>query len=157
VKPRDQVKIGPLALTLGDPAGIGPEIVVKAWSELKGSGPPFVVVGDFQALASAATGEAVELARVTAPDEALRAFPDALPVLDLPLRAPVVAGQPSTAAAPSVIQWIETARCVGTSPAWSLRRSPRPRSTRPVSSSRATPSSWASSPAPPGSRASAAR
>ena len=52
---RGSVKSGPLALTLGDPAGIGPEVIVKAWSQLRGAGPPFVVVGDFQALASASS------------------------------------------------------------------------------------------------------
>jgi 4-hydroxythreonine-4-phosphate dehydrogenase len=103
------VKVGPLALTLGDPAGIGPEIVVKAWRELRRSGPPFLVVGDIQALASASGGGASILKQVVAPSEALDAFPDALPVLDLPLRSPVVAGQPSPAAAPAIIQWIETA------------------------------------------------
>jgi 4-hydroxythreonine-4-phosphate dehydrogenase len=103
------VKGGPLALTLGDPAGIGPEIVVKAWNELRHSGPPFLVVGDYQSLASASAGGASILRRILAPSEALDAFPDALPVLDLPLRSPVVAGQPSSAAAPSIIQWIETA------------------------------------------------
>ena len=46
----------PLALSLGDPAGIGPEIIVKAWHELREAGPPFVVVGDHQALASASGG-----------------------------------------------------------------------------------------------------
>ena len=46
--------------------------------------------------------------RITSPDQAARVFPGAIPVLDMPLRAPVVAGQPSSAAAHSVIQWIET-------------------------------------------------
>jgi 4-hydroxythreonine-4-phosphate dehydrogenase len=103
------VKPGPLALTLGDPAGVGPEIAVKAWSELRHGGPPFLVVGDFQALASASAGGASILKKVIAPAEAMSAFPDALPVLDLPLRARVVAGQPSAAAAPAIIKWIETA------------------------------------------------
>ncbi|WP_374468603.1 4-hydroxythreonine-4-phosphate dehydrogenase PdxA [Phenylobacterium sp.] len=103
------MKTGPLALTLGDPAGVGPEIVAKAWAELRGAGPAFVAVGDAQALASAPGAAAGLVRRVTTPDEALRIFPDALPVLDLPLRAPVVAGQPSAAAAPAIIQWIETA------------------------------------------------
>ena len=43
----------PLALSLGDPAGIGPEIVVKAWRALRGEPLPFVVVGDADALSSA--------------------------------------------------------------------------------------------------------
>jgi 4-hydroxythreonine-4-phosphate dehydrogenase len=103
------VKPGPLALTLGDPAGIGPEIVVKAWNELRREGPPFLVVGDYQALASASAGGASILKKVIAPAQALEAFPNALPVLDLPLRSPVIAGQPSSAAAPAIIQWIETA------------------------------------------------
>ncbi|MDB5447218.1 MAG: pdxA [Phenylobacterium sp.] len=103
------MKTGPLALTLGDPAGVGPEITVKAWQALRGSGPPFLAVGDFQALASASAAGSSILRRITAPKEALQVFPEALPVLDLPLRAPVIAGQPSAAAAPAIIQWIETA------------------------------------------------
>ena len=104
------MKPGPLALTLGDPAGIGPEIIVKAWNELRGAGPPFLVVGDFQALASASAGGASILKKVIAPVEAMAAFGHALPVLDLPLRAPVVAGRPSSAAgASAIIKWIETA------------------------------------------------
>jgi 4-hydroxythreonine-4-phosphate dehydrogenase len=99
----------PLALTLGDPAGVGPEITVKAWQALRGDGAPFLVVGDFQALAAGTAAGASILRRVTSPLDAARIFPDALPVLDLPLRAPVIAGQPSASAAPSVIQWIETA------------------------------------------------
>jgi 4-hydroxythreonine-4-phosphate dehydrogenase len=101
------VRAGPLALTLGDPAGVGPEIVVKAWNELRRSGPPFVVVGDFQSVASASGASNVR--RVLAPIEALAVFEDALPVIDLPLKSPVVAGQPSPSAAPAIIQWIETA------------------------------------------------
>ena len=45
--------LAPLALSLGDPAGIGPEITVKAWRALREQGPAFMVVGDAQALASA--------------------------------------------------------------------------------------------------------
>jgi 4-hydroxythreonine-4-phosphate dehydrogenase len=103
------VRAGPLALTLGDPAGVGPEIVVKAWHELRRSGPPFVVVGDYQSLASASAAGASIVRRVLAPTDALAIFEDALPVLDLPLKSPVVSGQPAASAAPAIIQWIETA------------------------------------------------
>lgn len=103
------MKPGPLALTLGEPAGVGPEIIVKAWNELRAGGPPFVVIGDFQSLAAASSGGAGILRRVTSPAAAARVFPDALPVLDIPLQAPVVAGRPSPAAAPLVVRWIETA------------------------------------------------
>ena len=95
----------PLALTLGDPAGVGPEIIAKAWRALKDEGPAFVVIGDRDLLAAqgAPTVEAASLA------DAAQAFAEALPVLHRPLGAPVTAGVPSPAHAPAVVGWIETA------------------------------------------------
>ena len=98
-----------LALTLGEPAGIGPEIVVKAWAALRESGPAFMVIGDAQSLEAASAAGRSIIRPVTGPKQALAVFPTALPVLNLPLSTPVVSGQPSPAAAPSVIRWIETA------------------------------------------------
>ena len=99
----------PLALSLGDPAGIGPEIVVKAWSALRHTGPSFVVVGDYDALVAASPGLGANgVRRVGAPDEAPEIFPRALPVLDLPLLNPVVSGKPSPRYAANVLRWIET-------------------------------------------------
>jgi 4-hydroxythreonine-4-phosphate dehydrogenase len=100
---------GPLALTLGDPAGIGPEIVVKAWQALRAGGPPFVVVGDVHAVTSASGASAAAVRRVMTPAEGLEAFRDALPVLHVPMKGQVVAGKPSKAAAPMVVKSIETA------------------------------------------------
>ena len=98
----------PLALTLGDPAGIGPEIVVKAWMALRETGPVFMVVGDYDALAAASVRGAQNLRRVGAPNQAMESFAAALPVLDLPMLSPVVAGQPSSRYAAAVVRWIET-------------------------------------------------
>jgi len=98
----------PLAVSLGDPAGIGPEITAKAWRALRQDGPAFMVIGDAQSLASA-PGGAAPVQVVTRPEEAVAVFPHAIPVLELPLAAPVIAGQPSAANAHSVIRWIETA------------------------------------------------
>jgi 4-hydroxythreonine-4-phosphate dehydrogenase len=99
----------PLALSLGDPAGVGPEITVKAWRALRREGPGFFAVGDYAALAAAsAEGDAV-LHRVTSPAEAAAVFAEALPVLDLPLAEPAAPGRPSASAAPLVVRWIETA------------------------------------------------
>ena len=97
----------PLALTLGDPAGIGPEIVFKAWRALRLEGIPFFVVGDAQAVASADNASTVRT--ISSPDEVADIFADAIPVLDLPLTTPAVSGQPSSASAGAIIQWIETA------------------------------------------------
>jgi len=93
----------PLALSLGDPAGIGPEIIVKAWRALRETGPAFVVVGDAASLAGDAPVRAVtDLAAGAA------AFSGALPVLDLPLKTAVVPGRPDPAAAEAIIGWIRT-------------------------------------------------
>jgi 4-hydroxythreonine-4-phosphate dehydrogenase len=106
VTPPDQP---PLALTLGDPAGVGPEITVKAWNQLRHEGPAFMVVGDAQSVASASGASMRTVRRVTTPKEAVAIFSEALPVLDIPLRSPVIAGQPSPTAASAIIRWIETA------------------------------------------------
>ncbi|MDB5457074.1 MAG: 4-hydroxythreonine-4-phosphate dehydrogenase [Caulobacter sp.] len=100
------MKTTPLALSAGDPAGVGPEIIAKAWAALREDGPPFMVVGDAHALKSAGGG--VKVRTVTSPKEALAVFAQALPVLDIPLQAAVVSGKPSSAYAPQVIRWIET-------------------------------------------------
>jgi len=84
----------PLALTLGDPAGIGPEIVVKAWRLLRETGPAFVVVGDHDALAAAPGAGDTALQRIARFGEAAAIFGETLPVLDLPLKSQVVAGRP---------------------------------------------------------------
>jgi 4-hydroxythreonine-4-phosphate dehydrogenase len=103
------VKPTPIALSLGDPAGIGPEIIVKAWRALRNDGPPFMVVGDLEVLNAASVAGASSLQRVTGAEEAARVFSDTLPVLDLPLQGTVVAGRADPAHAHAVIRWIETA------------------------------------------------
>jgi len=97
------VSPAPLALSLGDPAGVGPEIVAKAWAALRGSGPAFMVIGDAELLRTAAN-----IRRVGAPRDVADVFPDAIPVLDVPLASPVVSGQPSADHAQAIIRWIET-------------------------------------------------
>ncbi len=87
----DRAGIRPLALTLGEPAGIGPDITLLAWSrreELKL--PPFYLLSDpaFLAQRASALGLKVELAEV-APRDASATFAKALPV--------VATGKPATA------------------------------------------------------------
>lgn len=94
-----------LALSLGDPAGIGPEIIAKAWHVLAATGPAFMVVGDAELLAK--TGAPVQAVSNTA--EAATVFAKALPVLDRPLGHAVTPGKASSAHAKAVIGWIEQA------------------------------------------------
>jgi len=103
------MKTPPLALTLGDPAGIGPEITVKTWAALRAVGPAFMVIGDFDLLRSASLSSAPTLRRVAGAREAAEVFEDALPVLDIPLQVRPVCGKADPAYAGTVIRWIETA------------------------------------------------
>lgn len=96
---------GVLALSLGDPAGIGPEIIAKAWTALRHGGPAFMVIGDADLLSV----QGVSVQRVSGPAEALATFASAIPVLDEPLGHAVQPGVADKAHAPSIIQWIETA------------------------------------------------
>jgi len=76
--------VSALAASLGDPAGVGPELLCEAWARRETEHlPPFFVVGGAQALAEAAKsrGLDVPIARISSPGEAEAAFRAALPVL----------------------------------------------------------------------------
>lgn len=95
----------PLALTLGEPAGVGPEIVAAAWRALKDGPQAFAVIGDAALLRL----RGVPVQEIAAPAEAPAAFARALPVLHAPLPAPVTPGRPDPANAGAVADWIEQA------------------------------------------------
>jgi 4-hydroxythreonine-4-phosphate dehydrogenase len=101
----------PLALTLGEPAGIGPDITIKAWlrrNELKL--PPFYLLGDrdFLANRAKALGFDVKLAEVTAED-AVGAFADALPVVATGHAATAQTGRPNHSSADAALASIRQA------------------------------------------------
>ena len=95
----------PLALTMGDPAGVGGEITVAAWRALRADGPVFFAIDDPARLA--ALGAPV--AEIDAPAAARERFAAALPVLPERLAAPASPGRPDPANAPAVIRAIERA------------------------------------------------
>jgi 4-hydroxythreonine-4-phosphate dehydrogenase len=82
----------PLALTLGEPAGIGPDLAIAAW-QARPHVLPFLFIGDADLITrrAAALGVEVPTARV-APGDAAEAFPEALPCLK---DAPPVRGTPA--------------------------------------------------------------
>jgi 4-hydroxythreonine-4-phosphate dehydrogenase len=102
----------PLALTLGDPAGIGPDITLQAYAQRSSAPiPPFVFLGDPDVLANRARALGLNVAIEALGDvaDAPSVFADALPVLPISVDRPVVAGHPDPAAAPAVLQSIERA------------------------------------------------
>jgi len=73
-----------LAASLGDPAGIGPELLCEAWARRREERlPPFFAVGGEGLLAAAAAtrGLDVPLRRIASPGEAAGVFAEALPVI----------------------------------------------------------------------------
>jgi 4-hydroxythreonine-4-phosphate dehydrogenase len=97
--------VKPLALTLGEPAGIGPDIAIAAWlrrSELKL--PAFYLTGDRDFLRNRAKllGLDVQLKDVQ-PEHAVAVFPDALPVVATGHAATAQPGRPDDSSANAAI------------------------------------------------------
>ncbi len=103
--------IPPLALTMGDPAGIGPDITLALWSARKTlSLPPFLFIGDARVLRQRAALLGLDVAIAAAePETAAALFPNALPVLAHDCGTAVVPGAPSSENAAAITGAIETA------------------------------------------------
>ncbi|GBR03702.1 4-hydroxythreonine-4-phosphate dehydrogenase PdxA [Acetobacter oeni] len=91
----------PLVVTMGDPAGIGPEITAGAWKALRETGPAFAWIGDPACLPPGTPYE--DVVTLT---EAGSIFSKALPVLPLSLVAPVYPGEPDVLNAGPVVDSI---------------------------------------------------
>ncbi|MBV8536133.1 MAG: 4-hydroxythreonine-4-phosphate dehydrogenase PdxA, partial [Alphaproteobacteria bacterium] len=100
----------PLALTMGEPAGIGAEIALKAWLA-RASLPVFFLIDDPERLAKLAgrLGWPVPVAEIASPGEAAAMFPRAIPVLGERLATEVVPGRVDPRNAPAVISAIRRA------------------------------------------------
>src|SRR6478736_4473449 len=95
----------PLAVTIGEPAGIGPDLTLALW--LKRGAlhlPSFYLVGEAEFLRTRARtlGLDVPLAKV-APEQAAEAFGRALPVVPLDLPVTAVPAKPDATSAPAAI------------------------------------------------------
>ena len=90
----------PIAISCGEPAGIGPEIAARAWERLRGE-IPLIWLGDPRHLPGAVAWQAVESAA-----EAAAVSGEALPVLARDFGAPAMPGQPDPSHAQGVIDAI---------------------------------------------------
>jgi 4-hydroxythreonine-4-phosphate dehydrogenase len=101
----------PLALTLGEPAGIGPDIAIAAWLRRHELDlPPFYLLGDrdFMAERARTLGLDVRLADVT-PAGAAETFADALPVVSIGQTVTAPPRRPDASSAPAAIASIRQA------------------------------------------------
>ena len=97
----------PLAVSLGDPAGIGPEVIAKCWDNRAGFGlPPFVAIGDPRSISAVWDGP-IEL--VDDPRQADSAFDYALPLIQLAAAQADLPGHPSVAGAHCSLDSLEIA------------------------------------------------
>jgi 4-hydroxythreonine-4-phosphate dehydrogenase len=101
----------PLALTLGEPAGIGPDITLGAWQNRKAlSLPSFYVLGDpdFLKVRARLLGLDVPIV-VVEPQAAAAAFASALPVVALTERVTAEPAHPDASSGPAAISSIRRA------------------------------------------------
>lgn len=95
--------LAPIAMSCGEPAGIGPEIAVRAWRDL-GEALPFFLVGD-----PAHLPKGTPIAEIDSPSEAASAAKRGLPVLAHAFPAPAVPGQPAPENAAAIVSVIARA------------------------------------------------
>ena len=108
--PSSQKSTAPLALTIGEPAGIGPEIALKAWQAASDSElPPFVLLGDVDVMGTQSERLGIPIAQIESVDTGSRIFPEALPVFHIPFAQQPVLGVPSQATAQGVLNAIKMA------------------------------------------------
>ncbi len=97
----------PLAVALGDPSGIGPEIVAKAWvARASASLAPFFAVGDARSIAAVWPGP---VQRIENPRETAAIFDDALPIMQVEDAGPIEPGTPNFEGARCALAALEVA------------------------------------------------
>ena len=99
--------IAPLAVGLGDPAGIGPEVVAAAWAARNAERlPPFFAIGDLRSVKAVWDGPIVVLGT---PGDAAAMFPHALPLVQVDDPGEIVPGTPNLAGARCALDSLELA------------------------------------------------
>ena len=99
--------LAPLAISLGDPAGIGAEVIAKCWdNRARFELPPFVAIGDPRSVAAVWDGP---LALIDDLQEADSAFDVGLPLIQLAAAQADIPGHPSVAGAHCSLDSLEIA------------------------------------------------
>lgn len=97
----------PLVVAMGDPAGVGPEIIAKAWKQRRERNlSPFVAVGDVRAVQRVWDGAVAPVADLA---EAAAVFELALPVLTVEDAGEIIPGTPDAEGARCALTSLEMA------------------------------------------------
>ena len=101
----------PIAVTMGEPAGIGGELVCMAWARYRKDLPPIVLIDD--PIRIKKLGETikcpVKVIPVSKAIEAIEIWPKAIPVIPLSLKKPVVPGRLDSSNSSAVIASLDKA------------------------------------------------
>jgi 4-hydroxythreonine-4-phosphate dehydrogenase len=100
-----------IALTLGEPAGIGPDIAIAAWLKRRDLNlPPFYLIGDIGFMKARAKALHADIPFIeTDAAQAAQTFANALPVVPVGIRMTAQPGQPDDSSAPAAIASIRHA------------------------------------------------
>jgi len=100
----------PLVVTMGEPAGIGGEITLKAWLGRGEDVPSFYLIDDPGRVAGLAhrLGWPVPVRPISAPEDAPAAFAEALPIMPIGITSRALPGHPDPADAPAILGAIAT-------------------------------------------------
>ncbi|MFM6853826.1 MAG: 4-hydroxythreonine-4-phosphate dehydrogenase PdxA [Sphingopyxis sp.] len=95
----------PFVVSLGDPAGVGPEVTARAWEARDRLNlPPFMAVGDAASIRATWAGP---IALIDGASQCAAAFPDALPVWHIEDSGPLTPGQPTIEGAHCALHSLE--------------------------------------------------
>lgn len=101
------MSVAPIAVSVGDPAGIGPEVLAKAWVRRKQDRlTPFFAIGDLRSISTVWKGP---LRKVDGPADAVSCFDEALPIMEVEDAGEIVPGQPNMPGARCAIASLEIA------------------------------------------------
>ncbi len=97
----------PIAVSIGDPAGIGPEVLAKAWVRRgKEDLTPFFAIGDSRSIEAIWDGP---LRKIDAPSAAMSCFDEALPIMEVQDAGDIIPGVPNMAGARCAVASLEMA------------------------------------------------
>jgi 4-hydroxythreonine-4-phosphate dehydrogenase len=99
--------INPIAVSIGDPSGIGPEVIAKAWERrVEGHLKPFFAVGDRRSISAVWNGPTQI---VVTTEEAAAIYDRALPIMDVEDADEIIPGKPNMQGARCALHSLELA------------------------------------------------
>src|SRR5271169_801425 len=100
----------PLAVTMGEPAGIGGEITLKAWLGRSDGVPAFYLIDDPARIVALARrlGWPVPVRPISAPQDALAVFDEALPIAPIGGTVRALPAHPDPSDSPAILGAIES-------------------------------------------------